>query len=54
MFAKDGLYMSHGAEGRVLTVIVQDNRHTEVAPVVRTVFAFSLSGSSCSCFCFCF
>ena len=28
MFDKDGLYMSHGADERVLTVIVEDNRRT--------------------------
>ena len=28
MFGKDGLYMSHGSDGSVLTVIVEDNRRT--------------------------
>jgi hypothetical protein len=28
MFGKDGLYMSHGSDGNVLTVIVEDNRRT--------------------------
>ena len=28
MFDKDGLYMSHGSDGNVLTVIVEDNRRT--------------------------
>jgi hypothetical protein len=28
MFGKDGLYMSHGSNGNVLTVIVEDNRRT--------------------------
>lgn len=28
MFDKDGLYISHGSDGRALTVIVEDNRRT--------------------------
>jgi hypothetical protein len=28
MYSKDGLYMSHGTDGTVLTIIVEDNRKT--------------------------
>ena len=39
--------------GQVVTVSVETVRLvSEVVPVVRTAFAFSLIGSSCSCFCF--